>query len=75
MLCMTVAKWAMVLFEAGAGRCFDLLLASLTVIAALQLWERMAVDVLHSYYVEEGAASSSRGDGGGRLTAPSLEQN
>ena len=50
MLCMAVAKWAMVLFKVRAaivGKCFDVFLGSLTVIAGVRLWARMPVDDLH----------------------------
>ena len=50
MLRMAVAMRAMVLFEVRAaivGKCFDVFFGSSTVIAGVQLWERMPVDGLY----------------------------
>jgi len=63
MLCTTVAKWAMVLVEVRAaivGKCFDVFFGSLTVIAGVQLWERMPADGLYISFVDEGAAGDCR---------------
>ena len=63
MLCVTVVKWAMVLVEVGAaivGKCFDVFFGSLTVIAGVQLWERMSVDGLHTDFVLDGTVSDCR---------------
>ena len=63
MLCMAVAKWAMVLVEVRAaivGKCLDVFLGSLMVTAGVQVWERMPVDGPHIFFVDEGAASDCR---------------
>ena len=63
MLCMAVAKWAMVLFEVGAaivGKCFDLFFGSLTVTAGVQRWERVPADGPYIFFADKGAASDCR---------------
>ena len=42
------------------GKCFAVLFGSLTVIAAVQQWERMPIDGLETDFVDEGAASDCR---------------
>ena len=42
------------------GKCFDVLFASLTVVAAVHLWEWMSKDSLDTDFVDEGAASDCR---------------
>ena len=42
------------------GKCFAVLFGSSTVIAAVQLWERMAMDGFDTDFVDEGAASDCR---------------
>jgi len=69
MLCMAIAKWAMVLVEvevaAIVGKCFDVFFGSLMVTAGVQRWERVPVDGSHTDSLDEGAAIICRcfGDG------------
>ena len=42
------------------GKCFDVFFGSLTVIAGVQLWERMPADGLHTDFVLDGTVSDCR---------------
>ena len=42
------------------GKCFAMFLGSLTVIAAVQLWDRMPMDGLDTDIVDEDTASDCR---------------
>ena len=64
MLCMAIAKWAMVLVEvevaAIVGKCFDVFFGSLMVTAGVQRWERVPVYCPYILFVDEGAAIDCR---------------